>query len=131
MSTIYHPWLGLPHRIGADPRDGEAACCLVMAKILLDDAGYTVPPIDHWISLAKNGDWDPLRDAFYRHTEELPQAEPYALTLLDDPEDGLGVGTVIPGRLLLVPLHHRGVTTLPLFSLPVDTTYHRVLDYGS
>jgi hypothetical protein len=130
MAPIYHSWLGLPHEIGADPRDGHAACCLVMARILLEDAGQTPPPIDDWIELARAGRWEPLRDAFYRNTEELPKAEPWSITLLDSPEEGLGIGTVVPGRLLLVPLHSRGVTALPLFALPADTTYHRVLGYA-
>lgn len=130
MDTIYHPWLGLPHEIGADPRNGQAACCLVMAKILLEANGQSAPSIDEWIEMARDGEWDLLRDAFYRNTEELPKAEPYSLTLLEDEQEGLGLGTVIPGRLLLVPLHKRGVGTIPLFALPSTTTFHRVLSYA-
>lgn len=130
MAPIYHSWLGLPHEIGADPRDGKAACCLVMARILLEEAGQIPPPIDQWIEMARSGQWEPLRDAFYRHTEELPQAEPWSISLLDDPKEGLGIGTVVPGRFMLVPLHSRGVTALPLFALAADTTYHRVLSYA-
>jgi hypothetical protein len=129
MEPIYHAWLGLPHEIGADPRNGQGACCLVMAKILLEDAGRSAPPIEDWIVMAKASDWGPLRDAFYRHTEELSKPEPFALTLLENGSDGLGLGTVIPNSLLLVPLHKRGVTTIPLYAMPVYTTYHRVISY--
>jgi hypothetical protein len=127
MEPIYHSWLGLPHEVGADPRNGKAACCLVMARILLEEAGQEPPPIEAWIDMARRGQWEPLRDAFHRHTEELAKPEPWALTLLDDPAIGLGLGTVIPGRMLLVPLHEKGVSAIPLFALPRDTTYHRVL----
>lgn len=129
MTSIYHPWLGLPHAIGADPREGQGACCLVMAALLLEDAGREMPPIERWLEMAQRGEWEPLRDAFYRHTEELAQAETYSLTLLEDINEGLGIGIVIPGRLLLAPLHTRGVSTIPLFAMPAETTYHRVISY--
>jgi hypothetical protein len=127
MNAIYHPWLGLPHRIGADPREGEAACCLVMARILLEEAGQKPPPIEQWIGMALEAAWEPLRDAFYRHTEQLAQPEPLALTLLEDADGTLGLGTVITSRLLLAPVHKRGVTAIPLFVLPAETTYHRLI----
>lgn len=130
MEPIYHSWLGLPHVIGADPRDGEGACCLVMAKLLLEDAGFKMPPIDAWIEMAKKGAWDPLRDAFYRNTTPVEYPIVWSLTLLDNPEGGLGLGTVIPHRMLLAPIHDRGVTALPLFSLPSDLEFHKVIEHA-
>lgn len=98
-----------------------------MTKILLEGAGKSIPPIEHWIEKAMAGEWDELRDAFYRNTEELTSPETWSITLLEDDDSGLGIGIVIPGRLLLVPLHERGVTAIPLYAMPPETTYHNVL----
>ena len=126
----WHQWIGLPHRIGADPRTDGAACCLVITKILVTEAGYPMPAIDDWIELAHQESWDELRNAFYRHCEEIPSAEPWSLTLLEtgDPagEYALGLGVVVPGPFLLMPHHRSGVQALPLRTLRGTPAFYKL-----
>lgn len=128
----WYQWIGLPHRIGADPRTDGAACCLVITKILLTEAGQPMPAIDAWLDLARRGAWDELRDAFYRNCEETPKPEPWTLTLLEtgDPlaTSMLGLGVVVPSGFLLVPHHRRGVQAIPLNQLRTTLAFYRLRD---
>ena len=128
----WHQWIGLPHRIGADPRIDGAACCLVITKILLTEAGHPMPAVDDWIELAHQESWDELRDAFDRHCEEIPSPEPWSLTLLETGDPAgyytLGLGVVVPGPFLLIPHHRRGVQALPLRTLRSTTAFYKLRD---
>lgn len=107
-------WLGLPHAIGADPREGRAACCLVIAKIVLEDAGLVVPPIDQMIGEARGENWIALQQQFYNYCEEIIAPEINSITLLRNGTAGLGVGTVVAPNTLLTLHHRRGVIALPI-----------------
>lgn len=119
-------WIGLPHVVGADPRQGQGACCLVMARILLTEAGQYFPDIEEQLlSLARAAHWDRLTKEFERHTERLEGPEPWSLTLIRNGPAGLGIGTVVPGEYLLLPHHRRGVRAIPISALR-PLTFHRV-----
>lgn len=109
---MWHKWLGLPHEIGADPRDGKAACCLVMAHILIASEGLNPPPLEPMVHLARKGDWGALMNDYNNATRAVNAPERLAMTLLTT-RNGIGLGTVVEDGLLLVPHHRHGVITFP------------------
>lgn len=109
---MWHKWLGLPHQIGADPREGKAACCLVMAHILLTDAGLNPPPLEPLVRAARYSHWAALMNDYNNATRTVYAPERLAMTLLVT-RKGIGVGTVVEDGLLLVPHHRHGVITFP------------------
>lgn len=123
---IWRDWIGLPHEIGADPREGKAACCLRMTWILLSEAGVLLPPFqESWLTLAHAGRWGELEAVFRKHTELLPGPEPWSITMIQNGKAGLGVGVFLPEGYLLLPHHRRGVLAAPLHILrPLQ--FHRV-----
>lgn len=117
-------WIGLPHRPGADPTEGEAACCLVMAQRLLHLAGeeeFRITP--EWYDWFAAGDWDRIEHEFRSLTYPCPAGR-WALVPFWGPPFGLGV--VLPDQLILIPHHTRGVIAAP-FRAFSDLTFHRVL----
>jgi hypothetical protein len=127
----WRKWIGLPHKIGADPRNGEAACCLIMAKIILEDAGIKLPVDENkMISLAEKKLWPTLSLVFEKKTEFIEKPEPYAVSLINNPTQGLGVGVVVEeaGNLyLLMPHHRRGVQAFPVRMLRPEFTFFKVV----
>lgn len=110
---FWEPWLGLPHEIGADPRDGQAACCLVTCKAVLERAGLAFPPIEPLLVMARQGDWINLQKTFYAHSVPIETPEVNAFCLLRNGVHGLGMGTVVASNILITLHHRRGVITLP------------------
>lgn len=113
---IWLPWLGLPHVIGADPRDGEGACCLVMTHILLTDAGLSPPPLEPMIAMAKAGEVSNLEAAYNQATEAIAGPENLAMTMFQT-EIGVGVGIVVDSNFVLIPHHKSGVKAISLRAL--------------
>jgi len=110
--TTWLRWIGLPHRLGADPCDGVGADCLVMCAKVRTDAGLSMPDIDpQWFALAAAKQWEPLTAAWDQLMERC-DAEPYALLLHRQPS-GLGVAIAIDDGILVVH-HRRGVQWLPI-----------------
>lgn len=122
-------WIGLPHQIGADPREGKAACCLMIAKIILEDGGMKFPVDENEIiDLAKKKLWPTLRLVFEKQTQFIETPEPYAVSLINNPSQGLGIGVVVEeaGNLfLLMPHHRRGVQAFPVKMLRSGFTFFR------
>lgn len=112
-APFWEPWLGLPHEIGADPREGRAACCLVIAQVVLQRAGLPFPPIDPLLEAVRRGDWIELQKTFYSHCTALDAPEINALCLIRNGPQGLGIGTVVASNTLITLHHHKGVITLP------------------
>lgn len=117
-----HRYLGLKHKFAADPKDGEAADCLLLCFTLLDEAGIYRPKLDStWMEMAKNGLWQSLETVWKSNTVPISKPEPYAVTLhWNKARPGhprLGVSTVIENSetLGIVMIHARkGVVWLPL-----------------
>jgi hypothetical protein len=126
-------WVGLPHEIGADPRQGNSACCVQIAKILLESQGIVFPVCPDLIyRLAEEKNTTELRELFEQNTEKIETPKPYCLSLFLDESVGFGVGIVVPdhvnGRLfLLIPHHRKGVLPVPVDVLPSLKFYRVVL----
>ena len=111
-------WIGLPHKFGADPEDGVACDCLLMAWRVLDHAGVKHPDFNaYWLEMAKQKRWLELETLWRDGTIELEAAEPHAVTLMRNGPNGLGVGIVVDDGLLIVH-HKRGVRWVPLDYMP-------------
>jgi hypothetical protein len=117
MTADWRPWLGLPHEIGADPRDGKAACCLVMATVLLAEAGLHPPDPAPWISFARRGDFTSIQLEVEKYFEPVPFPELLSFTLLRNGIHGLGVGIVVEPNTLLLVHHRKGVIAMPINQL--------------
>lgn len=116
-------WIGLPHQAGADPTEGEAACCLVMAQRLLAAAGEVPFPINpQWYTWAATSNWRQIRLEFERLTYPT-EPDPWTLVPMWGPPFGLGV--LLPERMILIPHHTRGVIAAPLRAF-IAPTFHRV-----
>lgn len=110
----WRDWLGLPHEIGADPREGRAACCLVMTTLILREAGQSPPDVTEWIDLARCSDYTSIQIAIDKYLEPIGTPELYSFTLFRNGVRGLGVGIVVEQNMLLFVHHKNGVTTLPI-----------------
>jgi hypothetical protein len=103
-------WVGLPWALGADPRDGKAACCFRTAQAIREGLGMPWPArrMQNWYSAARRGDWDRLLQDWEEIT--APTETPAAGTLIrfDNPSDGsFGVG-VLPDERSFITVRHYG-----------------------
>jgi hypothetical protein len=111
---IWDDWIGLPHQTGADPRQKKAACCLVMAKILHESESLKFPAIDGMIFAAKNSHWDLLLCTFLANVTKIVTPTKMSLVLIESWPHGIGIGTVLPTGKVLIPVHGRGVSEIPV-----------------
>lgn len=112
--SLWNRWIGLPHELGADPRQGKAACCLVIARILLKEAGQQTPSIDGMLQMAREGDWAGLQRLYDSLTEPLADPEELSLSLVKNGQENLGIGVVVDRDYLLLPHHRKGVIAFPI-----------------
>lgn len=120
----YHQYLGLPAQLQADPRDGKAADCLLLAFAILDDLGKPHPaPEAAWFDAVTAGRWWELEALWRRYTRPLNGPCTGAVTLLESKRSTghrLGVGTVVDDHLVMV--HPRkGVVAAPVEAFPSFT----------
>ena len=122
----WQEWIGLPHRVGADPRDGQGACCLRMVYAIYEEVGLPIPEFDSsWIRMAREKRWADLYEEFESVTYEIGDKELWALVPLIA-TDSFGIGVVVQDDMVLVPHHRRGVAAIPLAAMP-PLTFHRPL----
>jgi hypothetical protein len=108
--TFWHRWVGLPWELGADPRDGRAACCFVTAQAVREQLGMHWPAdrMRAWYEEARLGAWEELRWDWSALTETIEGPEAGALIRFDNPSNGsFGVG-VLPNDLTLITVRHNG-----------------------
>ena len=117
-----HHYLGLKHEFGADPREGEAADCLLLCFALLDEAGIYRPELDpRWMDMATAGLWSSLETVWNHHTSPVNAVEAGCVALHwnrpNSKHPRLGISTVVEhsDNLGVVMIHARkGVVWLPL-----------------
>lgn len=128
MSDSWRDWLGLPHVIGADPRDGQGACCLVMAAVLHEQAGTPFRPglVADLLTLVRAKAWDSLRQQFNARTEADLDPRPLSMTLIQNSKT-LGIGIMVEDTVLLVPHHLRGVRQLLVRGATAEAMNYRSL----
>jgi hypothetical protein len=113
MMTDWIRWvnLKLPHQVGADPDDGLAIDCLVMAYKVRTAAGLPTPPLDPaWFTMAADGHWEHL-EREWRRLMVRCDLEPYAMVIHRQP-CAIGIGVVVDDGVLVVH-HRRGAQWLP------------------
>ena len=117
----WHQFIGLPHGLAADPLDGIAADCLLVAFRTLEAAGRSHPPVDpYWFQLAAEGRWTKLGELCRRVFIPIEKPEPFAIALIDNGPMGLGVGIHVDDGILITH-HRRGVVWIPIRSFkPFD-----------
>ena len=120
---IWYPWLGLPHKIDADPRYDGAVSCLKMVELIYEEYGVPHNPIsDEWYTLAYNNQWDDLYEVFHYNTrEDIKQL--YNLVPFHTSRS-FGLGIVVEDDMILTPHHRQGLIVLPISSLK-DLTFYR------
>lgn len=117
-----HQFLGLKHKLGADPKNGEGADCLLLCFTLLDEAGIHRAEFNpEWLKMAEAGQWLQLERIW--NTITRPVSEPVTGSVAlhwnkpSKTHPRLGVSTVVEnnGTLGIVMIHGRkGVVWLPL-----------------
>ena len=107
--TFWRNWPGLPWAIGADPRDGKAACCFRTAQATCEELGIPWPAdrMEHWYASALGGNWANLRRDWSSLTVPIEKPEAGALVRFDHGDGGFGVG-VLPDEKTLITVRHYG-----------------------
>lgn len=108
--TFWRKWTGLPWQLGADPRDGRAACCFKTAQAVREELGMPWPAdrMSHWYLDARHGAWPGLRWDWQEMTEPIEKPEAGALIRFDNNnDDSFGVG-VLPDERTLITVRHYG-----------------------
>ena len=107
--TFWRKWSGLPWGLGADPRQGRAACCFRTAQATREELGLPWPAelMKGWYAAAHSGAWDDLRRDWHGLTEPIEKPEAGALIRFDRGDDSFGVG-VLPDERTLITVRHYG-----------------------
>lgn len=109
----WRDFIGLPHEIGADPRIGAAADCLLLAFAVQDELGIRHPePDERWFEMARNDDWTQLSALFFRWARQQKEPKDGDITLLVGPKRHLGLAVRINDGSLTVN-ERKGVIWIP------------------
>lgn len=114
--TDFYKWVGLPYRLGADPRDGQGACCLMMAIAIHEELGLPMPlrpQVEAWVQAARHGRWLELARAFKCWTRPATIIRPGTMALTSQKDGGIGIATAVDSSYLLIPFHDDGVRAVP------------------
>jgi hypothetical protein len=118
MSTA-KPWMryiGLPYRLGADPRTGRGTDCIRLVLRVLEDAGFNPPSVERrWYKLLAQRDYAAIEADWYSLTEQTSVPEQYAMTLLPT-EGDFSIAIVVDQGILAVRATI-GVVWVPLSSM--------------
>lgn len=110
-------YVGMPYRMGADPRNGNGTDCIRLVLSVLDDAGLHPPPVERrWYKWLAEGNLKAIRNDWLSLTEQTTGPEQYAMTLL--PTEGIFcIAIVVDDGLLTVSANLDVVAWVPLRSL--------------
>lgn len=109
-------WVGLPWVLGADPRDGRAACCFRTAQATREEMGLPWPAdrMERWYSDASQGVWEGLMWDWLDLAEPIEKPEPGGLIRFDNPDGTFGVGVLPDDQTLITVRHHGRLIAGPL-----------------
>lgn len=107
--TFWRKWSGLPWQLGADPRDGKAACCFRTAQAVREELGMPWPAdlMRHWYAEAGRGAWRGLGEDWDGMTEQVERPEAGALIRFDRGDGSFGIG-VLPDEKTFITVRHYG-----------------------
>ncbi len=107
--TFWHDWIGLPWQLGADPREGQAACCFRTAQAVREGLGMPWPAfaMAEWYHLARAGHWEALGIDWSAMTEPIEKPEVGALIRFANTDESFGVG-VLPNERTFITVRHHG-----------------------
>lgn len=110
----YYKWIGLPHKLGADPDDGEGADCLVVAYKVLSSLDIYFPrPQPEWFAMVERKEWANLYLVWENHMEKTVGPAMGLLSMRRNRVTGFNIMVVVGDGALCV--HHvTGVRWLPL-----------------
>jgi hypothetical protein len=108
-SEFWHDWIGLPWSLGADPRQGKAACCFATAQAVREVLGMPWPArqMKQWYSRARARDWLGLQRDWEQMTALIETPEAGALVQFRNADGSFGVG-VLPNAETLITVRHYG-----------------------
>lgn len=114
--SFWLDWVGLPWRLGADPRDGKGACCFRTAQAAREALLLPWPADEmaRWYELAQAGAWELLREDWKTMTymEEGP-TRAGQLVKFDRDDGGFGLGVMASETALITVPEHRRLIVLP------------------
>jgi hypothetical protein len=116
-APFWMKYIGLPFRLGADPKDGEAADCIRLVLRVLEEAGLNPPHVERkWYALLAHHNLEAIREDWFSLTEQTAKPEEYAMTVLPSASE-FSIGVVVSDGLLSVR-NETGVLWMPLQNLP-------------
>lgn len=111
---VWRDFIGLPHEIGADPRDGVAADCLLLVFAVQAELNIPHPkPDERWFELARQGETRQLCEMFFAGAEVTTDIEDGCFTLLTSGMNKMGFAVRIEGGALTVNEKRGGVIWIP------------------
>ena len=115
--TLWRQWIGLPHELGADPRQGKGCCCLKLSQIVLEAVGQKPPQINsQWYELSLQQRWDEAAKLFLSYVIETDPWRQWSIVPFWSPQM-FGIGLVVQDRMVLTSLHTRGACVIPARAL--------------
>lgn len=113
--------IGLPYRLGADPRFHNAADCLSLTRMVLMHHGFKPPePKREWYRRLRKGDTSVFDEQLSEYCEQIESPKIGAIALCESPL-GLGLASYFSGGWLC--FGESGVTWKPIEALPVKRLY--------
>jgi hypothetical protein len=117
QASSWMKYVGMPYRMGADPRNGNGTDCIRLVLRVLEDAGLQPPPVERqWYKWLAEDNLDAIRDDWYALTEQTAGPEQYAMALV--PTGGVFcIAVVVDDGLLTVSANLDMVAWVPLHSI--------------
>lgn len=117
LAKSWMQYVGMPYRMGADPRNGNGTDCIRLVLRVLEDGGLTPPPVERrWYKWLAESNLEAIRKDWLSLTEQTAGPEQYAMTLL--PSSGMFcIAVVVDNGLLTVSASLDVVAWIPLTSI--------------
>lgn len=106
---FWRKWVGLPWELGADPRDGKAACCFRTVQAAREELGLPWPSerMSDWYTKARHGHWETLNRDWELMTRITREPVAGALLRFENVGESFGLGVLVEPEIA-VTVRHRG-----------------------